>query len=119
MDNHHVNITGSSISCGVIELSRIESDSKKVLYALASYLYHPSKGTPAVFVIWSDLRESNGTSLAKEIEKYFSKYGRMYATEFAENPKTSNEICVWFWEIPHKEFKEWYVTERIERAKKV
>ena len=116
MDQHHVNVTSSNISCGVLELSRIESDVDKVLYAIAAYLYHPSRGTPAAFLIWSDLKESNGSSLA---EKLAAAFGYMTASPLVENPKTSNNIRVWIWEIQHEKFKEWYRKERVKKAQKL
>lgn len=116
MDNHHVNISSSNISCGVIELSRLESDTEKVLYSIASYLYHPSRGQPASFVMWSDIMDSNGSLLYKKIKELFIESIISY-TNFVENPKTSNDIRVWVWEIPHEKFKEWYKNKRIAKIK--
>jgi hypothetical protein len=36
-----------------------------------------------------------------------------------ENPKTGNMIKCWWWVIDHGKFKEWYIKERVERAKKL
>lgn len=117
MDNHHVTISSAQMSCGVRELSRIEADISKVIYAIASDLYHPSRGTPAAFVSWSDLESSNGANLANAL---FKKYpGSLAKTAFVENPKTSNAIAVWVWAIPHEEFRKYYVEERVKRASKI
>lgn len=126
MENHHVSISESRASCGVLELNGYSSDPRKVLYALATHLYHPSRGSPAAFVMWSDVvnfREadeaaiySNGGLLWKFIN---ANFGRIVGTNLVENPKTSNPIQVWVWEIPHEGFKEWYIKERVERAKKL
>lgn len=114
MDNHHVYITESSTSCGVIELSRISEDNYKVLFAVASYLYHPARGKPAAFVMWS--------TLSKDLELYIRK--TVLDEELSlticgpvENPRTSNEIYVFIWEIPHETFKKWYMQARINRIK--
>ena len=85
------------------------------MYSIASYLYHPSRGSPAAFVIWSDLDGSNGSKLATAIAE---KFGKLIGTPSAENPKTSNEIRIWAWEIMHEKFKEWYKAEKINRIKK-
>lgn len=127
MDNHHVSIHSSSASCGVLELSGYSSDVDKVLYALATYLYHPSRGVPASFVMWSDVVgpdespidgnvRSNGGALWVRINRLF---GGIVSTNVVENPKTSNPIQVWIWPIPHERFKAWYLKERVERAKKL
>ena len=116
MDNHHVTVSGSQISCGVAQLFGISSDEEKVLYALANYLYHPSRGSPVAFAMWSDTPKSNGDKLAYLVGE---KWGKLEETDWVENPKTSNNIKVFVWEIPHKEFKEWYVKQRVKRAKKV
>lgn len=117
MDNHHANFSPSQISCGVLQLYGITSDPERVLYALANYLYHPSRGTPAAFVIWSDTKDSNGVKfnsyLASELQNFAP------TSQWIENPKTSNEITVWLWAIPHEKLKEWYKQKRIEKASKV
>jgi hypothetical protein len=125
VDNHHVSISGSSASCALLELSGISSDPVKVMYALATHLYHPSRGTPASFVMWSDVVKpiadradifSNGGLLWRYINNHF---GGILGTNVVENPKTSNPIQVWIWTIPHEGFKEWYLKERVERAKRL
>jgi hypothetical protein len=115
-DNHHVHISSSSASCGLLELSGLTSDPEKILFALANYLYHPSKGTPAAFALWSDTKESNGIKLKDYTIKEFKM---VQGTNWVINPKTSNEICVWVWEIPHTKFKEWYKQKRVEKASQV
>ena len=118
MDQHHVNISTSVISCGVLELSRLESDVEKVLYAIATYLYHPSRGSPAAFLIWSDLpEESNGNAFYEDLLGRFS--GELHKTKNVENPKTSNMICVYTWLIPHEEVKKWYIEQRVKKARKL
>lgn len=128
MDDHHVSITQSAASCGILELSRLSSDPAKVLYALASHLYHPSRGSPAAFVMWSDTANSNGANLFDYIETRNSWGTRLspriehFADNLViageeENPKTGNVISVFVWTIPHEEFRKWYMDQRVERAK--
>ena len=116
MDNHHVSISRSLISCGVIELSNFHGTLGQVLFALASNLYHPSRGHPAVFVIWSDVEESFGEQLSIEIHNVFGQ--RPLESNSAENPLTGNYIAVYVWQIPHEKFKDWYKKERIRRIEK-
>lgn len=59
---------------------------------------------------------SNGGILWKFINEEF---GDITGTNSVENPKTSNPIQVWVWTIPHEAFREWYIKERVERAKKL
>jgi hypothetical protein len=125
MDNHHVYISDSRASCGILELSDFKSDSRKVLYALANHLYHPARGTPASFVMWSDIiletGLSNGGQLFKTIEDTFGGIGGggLLGSDVVENPKTSNEIQVYLWTIPHEKFREWYKQERVRRAQRI
>lgn len=123
MDNHHVHISSSGMSCGVLELSGITAEPEKVLYALASHLYHPARGTPAAFVIWSDVvPDSNGHKLSRFLNTTWAGMPALcYVTmsKVRENPKTSNPIAIFTWAIPHVAFKAWYVKERVKRAKKL
>lgn len=106
------------MSCGVLELSGLTGDQNKVLFALAAHLYHPARGAPAAFVCWSDTKDSNGEQLAQALREKF-EVSWPWVSVGEENPKTSNTIFVWVWRIPHKTFKEWYIQQRVERAKKL
>lgn len=119
MDNHHVQISPSFVSCGILNLSSLTSDPRKMAYACASYLYHPARGRPAAFLHWSDVDRagSNGRELAAFLSEVLRKPNILVAN--AENPITTNNIVVYLMVIPHEIFKEWYIKERIERAKKV
>jgi hypothetical protein len=88
-----------------------------MLYAIANYLYHPARGAPAAFVIWSDLHGENtrGYNLYLEIRKWMGDRGIMIQNKM-ENPKTSNNISFYFWEIPHATFKQWWIGKRMQRA---
>ena len=129
MDNHHVTMTSSPISCGVAALYNITSDLRKVLYAIATNLYHPSRGQPYAVISWSDLADdSNGHRLARLIHNGFINtpqetpkfalgfIGACFQTPPVDNPKTGNEIRVWWWVVDHTAFKKWYIEERVKRA---
>lgn len=118
MDHERVNISQSSMSCGVLEISRMDSDAKAVCYAIASRLYHPARGTPAAFIVWSDLAPEPGQyTFADWVNK--ECFGAVTKTGVAENPKTGNQIVVWTWRIYHEVFKDWYAKERAVRLTKV
>lgn len=119
MDHDRVNIHHSGMSCGVLELSRISSDTDDVLYAIASRLYHPSRGDPAAIIVWSDIatEETSSGKLADSVKA--QKFGRVIGAAHAENPKTGNIIVLYLWTIDHAAFKAWYAQKRVEKLKKV
>lgn len=126
MDNHHVRLNSSFMSCGVAELSDIGGDIKKVLYSIATNLYHPSRGSPYAIICWSDLVEhSNGATLGNLIMTgtisglHVGFLGQCFMSLPVENPKTGNAIKCWWWNVDHDAFKKWYITERVARAKKL
>lgn len=117
MDHERVNIHQTSMSCGVMELSRIDDDTIGVLYALASRLYHPSRGQPCAYFVFSDIvpkfEDDIGTSssrLIKKVREYM--LGSVTQQPSAENPKTGNIITIYVWLIDHEKFKTWYSTMR-------
>lgn len=122
MDHESVNMSNCTMSCGVVELSRIGDDVDKVLYQLASRLYHPSRGSPCAFFVWSDvtfdgISDSNSEKLRNAVE--YERFGLIDISSRAENPRTSNIIQIYIWNIKHKRFKAWYSKERVKRIKKV
>lgn len=117
-DNHHVQIAGSQISCGIGQLWSLTSDPEKILYALATHLYHPSRGQPYAAVIWSDTEQSNGCKLFESINSLF-RGSHLWGSNWIENPKTSNLISMYYWELPHKEFRQWYIEQRVKRAQQI
>lgn len=128
MDNHHVQIAGSQISCGIGQLYSLTSDPEKILYALANHLYHPARGTPYAAVLWSDTQDSNGEKLFEYLEEKFDRgeeYGSAIEGDFPlrlswfTNPKTGNDIALYTWVIPHERFKQWYIDERVKKASKL
>ena len=123
MDHERVNIHTTSMSCGVLELNRISDDAYGVLYAIGSRLYHPSRGDPAAFIVFSDidpkLVETDTTSnrLVQAIRN--AGVGDVTVSIPAENPKTGNIIRVYVWCINHEKFKDWYAKKRVDKMRKV
>ena len=117
MDNHHVMIRSLSCSCGGAELHQLSEDPENMLYAIANSLYHPAKGPPYAFIIWSDIHGENtrGWNLYLEIRKWVGDGGMMIQQKM-ENPRTSNNISFYFWEIPHAALKQWWIGKRLQRA---
>ena len=122
MDHESVNIRNSTMSCGVMELSRIDSDIEKVLYCIASTLYHPSRGSPCAFFVWSDvwIGEENVPNAERLSELIDNKgLGIVDTCKPAENPRTGNMILVYIWTIHHARFKAWYRKERVKKMRKM
>ena len=121
MDNEHCRITTSYTSCAILEVFQLSEDPAKIMYALGTNLYHPSRGQPAAFIMFSGLAKGgNASLLAKFITDTFVGIvpGTFHCHPYAvENPKTSNLINWWVWEIPHEHFKDWWREQRIKRIK--
>ncbi len=120
MDHERVNITSSQMSCGVMELSRINEDTEGVLYAIASRLYHPSRGNPCGAFVFSDLATENETAADKlRFSVRTQKFGSCTMSSAFENPKTGNVILIYTWLIDHEPFKKWYGEQRVKKIGKV
>lgn len=117
MYHERVNITPSSISCGVLQLGRLSSDVDDVLYQIACRLYHHSRGDPAAIAVFSDINEkgTNSERLRSKIVELFG--GGITVSQAVENPKTGNIIVLYTWMFPHQAFKQWYANERVSRLK--
>lgn len=121
MDHDRVNISSTSMSCGVAELNRISGDDiEGVLYAIGSRLYHPSRGSPYAAFVFSDLADGEPNAATKLVKQVASlRLGNVGCTPAVENPKTGNIISIWWWNINHEVFKTWYALKRVEKLKKV
>ena len=115
MDHERVTIGSSAMSCGILELSRISEDTEDVLYAVASRLYHPSRGSPAAIVVWSDLH--NGSASFK-LWKRATSFGTASISDKVENPKTGNIIVLYSWIVDHEKLKTWYIEKRVARLRR-
>lgn len=118
MDHERVNISNSSISCGVMELSRIADDVADVAYSIGSRLYHPARGDPCAFLIWSDVNNDNSSKRLMDFI-HDRKLGQCQISNFAENPKTGNIIVVYICTIDHPTWKKWYKDVRVFKLQKV
>jgi len=121
MDHERVNIHGTPISCGVLVLSRINDDTLSVLYALGSRIYHPSRGYPVAFFVWSDMYKPGcaphaSERLANAVQQ--RGLGEVSRSPPAENPRTGNPIMIYSWGINHEAFKAHCAAERKQRYKR-
>lgn len=118
MDHSRVDISGSSISCGVGQISRLSDEQEENLFAIAAYFYHPAHGTPKAFLLWSNLSDqaTNGHRLAKAVEEH--GFGKVTVSDPALNGKTGNCICIWMWKIKHRAFKKWFLEQKVAKLKK-
>ena len=120
MDHDRVNITTTSMSCGILELSRINEDTTGVLYALGSRLYHPSRGNPCAFFIFSDVADGGDTASSRLCGLIGElKLGSVTMSPLTENPRTGNIIVTYTWAIDHAVFKKYYAKKRSEKLLKV
>lgn len=121
MDHARVNINSSNISCGVRELSRLSDEADANLFAIANSFYHPSRGQPPAFCIWSNIDDlsynggegTNGHRLAAFIEK--NRFGEITKTGRALNPNTGNPICIWTWAVDHDKLRKYYKAMKIKK----
>lgn len=102
-----------------MQLSRISEDTADVAYAIASRLYHPSRGNPCAFFIFSDIAADKTASERLANFVATSGFGIMSTSGSRENPHTGNYILIYTWAINHEQFKRWYSQQRIMRMKNV
>lgn len=123
MEHDRVNISSTNISCGVMALSRISDDTEGALYAIASRLYHPSRGDPCAQFVLSDLygQESKDVTSTDKLctTVLLMNLGEITETLPTENPKTGHIIVTYIWTVNHTIFKAWYANERVRRLSKV
>lgn len=114
-DHTRINLQHQSFSCGIMSLSGLTTNNyNEVAFAIASRLYHPSRGEPVAYLIWSDLAaNTDGTSL-NQLSNWMASKGFVSISKSptAENPRTGNIIVVTTLLIHHEVFKEWYSKER-------
>jgi hypothetical protein len=103
-----------------MQLSRLDSEPLAVLYAVAARLYHPSRGQPCAFFVFSDVMDEDGApsrALVNQINTL--GFGSVMYTPPAENPRTGNGVIVYVWTIHHENLKRWYAEKRVEKMKTV
>jgi hypothetical protein len=119
-DHERVNFADFVRSCGVMQLSRLDSETVPVLFSIATRLYHPSRGNPCAFFMFSDTNNEDGApsrSLVKLIGEL--GIGTVMQTDPVENPRTGNEVIVYVWAVDHEPFKKWYAEQRIKKMRTV
>lgn len=117
MDHRVIDINELPISCGIVGISRMSDEQERNAFALATHFYHPARGNPPAFVMWSNIatEETNGHRFAN----FMRPFGEVTESLTALNPKTGNYIRIWTFRIDHEAFKKWWIEERIKRAKNV
>ena len=94
MDHEVIGIRQSSISCGVLELTRVGTEPEKAMFALGAYLYHPSKGQPAAFGILSDVVGEVFSYILVKIMRNMGFIGIITMFDYEINFKIGNTIYV-------------------------
>lgn len=102
----------------------MSDEAEENLFAIANTFYHPSRGQPPAFAVWSNLDDmtinggegTNGHRLQKAITAH--DFGTVVKSDPALNPNTGNPIAVWTWLVDHKNFKKWYKEEKIKKLQK-
>lgn len=115
MDHAVVDICTSQISCGVIQLSRVNRDSwEKFVYGVCNYLYHPSRGSPAAMaVISSTVGDAQLVDWLEELRKH--DLGSVYFGGIAINPRTGNSIWLRSWVFNHESMRKWWINYKKSR----
>jgi hypothetical protein len=117
MDHSRVHTSSSSASCAIMELSGITDDTEGIVYQIGAQLYHPSRGIPVAFLLWSGVRETEKEYATDRLEVFLHDNGLAYVSisMAADNPKTGNPIVVFTGAINHDEYREWYFAKRNEK----
>lgn len=102
-----MNLSGTEMSCGVMQMEGVNSAPKGILLDLGNEIYN--EYMKCAFVQWSDVwgRNKGGNKLYHYIRRNFPK-SQLQRTKTAINPNTRNKICVYIWKIP-RNFKKWWV----------
>lgn len=117
MDHSRVDIRTSTISCGVLELSRISEETDDAIFAVANHCNHPSRGEPASFFIASDVTDVETSTLRFMCRFAELKLGNFYTSVPELNPKTGNPICVYVLRPDHAALKKFYIEFKIQKLK--
>lgn len=102
-------LTDSSISCGVLQLSRFdEYHDPADLLSHSVYEYYDHDIPEVRFIIFSDINTKGhgGSGVAEYIKT--NGLGEIWQSNTRINPNTGNRICVWVWEVDSKKFSKWY-----------
>jgi hypothetical protein len=115
MDHERLRISQSPMSCGIAELSGItDASDEDVLFAIGTNLYHPARGNPVAFLLYSNtVDDKRWPELASTIVSL--RLGDVDSTHEALNPKTGNMIYVITWLLNHEVFRSWWNKEKLAR----
>ena len=108
-------ITPTAISCGISQLyGMTNAPLDDVLFNIATYLYHPSRGQACAAFCYSNV-EGDGYSTAFFRWVTDEGFGDVNIVDAIENPKTGHRIYHALWVVDHKVLREWWKKERIRR----
>ncbi len=107
-------ITETDISCGVMQISRLQTKTPKALIKEAYDHNEAGKEWAEEFIhlLWSDnlggpnrVTPRGGDKLAIEIRK--KKLGKVFVTRARRNPNSDNQIKTWMWAVNWRAVKEY------------
>jgi len=121
VNSTQVQFNKSFVSCGVLEAHHLPDHTPpKLLFAIATALYHKANPRPAAFVLFSDVVSDKGSttfgrgeSLANYIKN--NNFGHLMSSPKSINPRTGNLIQVWVLCMDHDRFRAWYQDELANR----
>jgi hypothetical protein len=119
MDHSAVQINTTHASCGIVELYGLTNDTEKMIFNIATSFYHPARGSPPAFAIWSTVQEKGAGDALEGFIRGRGDLGKVEPSEVALNPKTANFIRLYTWKINHEGFKAYYKAERLKKAARV
>lgn len=117
MQHDRVDISALAASCGIVQISRLSEEQDENLFVIANSFYHPSRGQPPAFAIFSNIADEDTGSHRLHALILHLKFGPVMVSTKALNPKTGNVIKVWVWHIDHEPFKKWYKEKKILKLK--
>lgn len=119
MDHSRVDISSTTASCGIVSLSRMSDEPEENLFVIANHFYHPSRGQPPAFVLYSNIMDHDRATSSSRFTEVVAKLGMgvITRTPSALNPKTGNPIVAWIWTIDHEKLKTWYQSKRVEKLR--
>jgi hypothetical protein len=103
-----------------MELSGITDDTEGILYQIGAQLYHPSRGIPVAFLLWSGIAGGQGKQATDHLMDALNKHALAYVftSARADNPKTGNVIQVFTAAIKHETYRACYLKMRADKFNK-
>jgi len=118
VDSIQLQFSQSPTSCGIVEAHHFpDHTATKLLFSVATQLYHKANPRPAAFLLFSDVIEDRNISRGARLADLLSQsdFGELFISSKQVNPKTGNVITVWILTIEHEALREWYQDELANR----